>query len=379
VLKAILGGVDRRQFRFSGLFLGPGRSRLELADMFDDVCDLDTGPRPEPTGIGFGNRLATRLREVRWCGKIIARATGAIRHLKLDAMHTHNYQVGLAAGVASRVTHIPCIWHWHAPSVRLSWHGWLLKTSLACLVHTVVCVSRYTLEGLPSQGRRKAVVIYNGLDVEAIRRCQRPGALRSRLNVPPQSPIVVTVGRLTPLKGHQVLFRGAGRVLAQFPEARIVVIGSEVDVHPDGCYLDKLQSIVAEEGISDQVVFAGEWPNVAEYLCDCTIACMPTVPWEPGTGEGFGLAVLEAMAAGVPIVTTTCGATPEILEHGVTGLLVPPHDSQALADAILSLLRDESLRARISRAAQAAAAERFSIAQMAQSLERLYKTCTGDC
>jgi glycosyltransferase involved in cell wall biosynthesis len=379
VLKSILVSVDRRQFRFFGLFLAPGQSRLELEAMFDEVCNLDVGPRRELTGKRLGSRLSTGLRELRWYGKSIARTAGAIRRLKLDVMHVHNYNLGLVGGVASRWTRIPCLWHWHVPAVYPGWHGWLFRSSLTHLVHTVACVSRHTLESLPPEGRRKAVVIYNGLDVEFIRSHQTPGGLRSRLNIPPQAPIIVTVGRLTPWKGHQVLLRGVAPVLAEFPQARFVIVGSEVDVHPDGCYFDKLRSMALEEGISDSVIFTGEWPNVVEYLCDCTIACMPSFPWEPGMGEGFGLTTVEAMAAGVPAIATRCAASPEIVDHGVTGLLVPPKDSQSIADAILCLLRDEPLRMRLGRAGQAAAASRFNLTQMAQALERLYQSCTRDC
>jgi glycosyltransferase involved in cell wall biosynthesis len=368
ILKILLRTADRTRFRFAGLFLGDGEGRRELSALLDDVCDLGTGIRP----LWNHDPLAwmTRVRDVCWIGRSAVRAARAVRRLQLDMLHVHNYPDHLIAGLACRLSGTASVWHWHAPSGRSGIRGLFPALGFAWLADRVVGVSHSIVGTLPPSGQRKAVVVYNGLDVEAIRQRQKPGALRRMLGIPADAPILAILGRVMPVKGHEVLLRAAGEVFPAVPRAQLVVIGGEVRVGNSlgPPYTSRLQELAKELGIAERVHFTGQLPGATDYLCDCDILSAPT----KGTGEGLGLVLLEAMAAGVATVSSDCGAPPEFIEHGVTGLLVPPGDSRALADAILLLLNDRDRREAIAHAGRQMVCQRFSAVEMARAMEAVY-------
>ncbi len=135
----------------------------------------------------------------------------------------------------------------------------------------------------------------------------------------------------------------------------------------DPSYLDQLKSLAGRLHIADRVIFTGLRSDVPALLASVAVAAMPSL------NEALSNALLEAMAAGAPVVATRVGGTPEALIDGETGLLVPPADVPALAAAITRLLETPLLAARLGRAARLVVEERFSIARMAMSTQRLYR------
>ena len=211
------------------------------------------------------------------------------------------------------------------------------------------------------------------MDSQAIRSSQTPGALRKLLKLADDVPIVVLIGNVTPRKGHESFIRAAELVIAKVPRVRFVIVGREVDPPIGSSFLAQMQTLVKERRLDEHVAFTGELTNASRYLSDCNILCMPTIPWGTNPGEGFGLVLLEAMAVGLPAVATICGAPPEIIEHDVSGKLVPPGDSEAIAEAIVDLLTSDERRESIGRAGQKVACERFSAENMARSMESVYQ------
>jgi glycosyltransferase involved in cell wall biosynthesis len=129
----------------------------------------------------------------------------------------------------------------------------------------------------------------------------------------------------------------------------------------------RLEAQAAHLGLAEQVHFVGHQQDVRPWLAAFDV-CVLSSDW-----EGMSNAILEAMAAGLPVVATAVGGTPEVVVDGVTGFLVPPRDPQALADAILRLLRDPDLRRRMGEAGRAHVTEHFSVEQMVHKRERLYE------
>jgi glycosyltransferase involved in cell wall biosynthesis len=198
------------------------------------------------------------------------------------------------------------------------------------------------------------------------------------LNISAFAPIVAMSGRLTPLKGHEVLLQAAPHVLARFPDTRFVLIGSEVDIHGTS-FVDHLKTTTTHLSLDSRVVFAGELQDAAKFNCDCDVSCSLTRPFgDAPLGEAFGLAVLEAMIAGVPVVGTSFGATPELISPGINGLLVPPNEPRAVAEALIALLEDGPRRKRMGEQGRRIAQERFDIRQTARATEELWQlVCRG--
>jgi glycosyltransferase involved in cell wall biosynthesis len=169
-------------------------------------------------------------------------------------------------------------------------------------------------------------------------------------------PIVGNVARLAEQKGQRYLLEAA----AELPEARFAIVG-------DGELRDELERHTAELGLDENVLFTGARDDVPDLLASFAVFAFPSL------FEGLCLAVIEAQAAGVPVVATPVGGIRETVVDGETGLLVPPRDPKALAQAIRRLLEDPELAARLATEAQKRARERFSRERMVERTLALYQ------
>lgn len=278
-----------------------------------------------------------------------------LRTLDVEVIHAHaGLELVLAACVARPRT--PRVFTNHGYTVSFDyWKDALLLPALA--THTV-SVSRSEAERLVRYGARAdgLTVIHNGIVP-----LQPNAAARERLRhewaIPAGHMLVGVVGRLEPQKGHMVLLDALLR-LRDLP-LYAVLIGT-------GSLLATLRRRAQELGIGDRLCFAGPYQPVEEALSALDVFAFPSL-WEP-----FGLAALEAMSCGLPLVASRVGGLPEFIEHKYSGLLVPPGDAKALAAALRQLYEDEPLRQRLAEGARHAA-DGFRAARMAQQYEQLYQ------
>jgi glycosyltransferase involved in cell wall biosynthesis len=212
----------------------------------------------------------------------------------------------------------------------------------------------------------KIVVIRNGVDVRPCGRATASERLLGELGLSQAWPVVGVVSRLSRLKGLEQFLQAAAIVTTRFPSARFLIVG---DTSPDDrAYLTELTGLAGKLGLMDRVVFAGLRTDARELLAGVTVSVMPSL------NEALSNVLLESMAAGVPVVATRVGGTPEAIEDGVNGLLVPPADSAALARAIGQVLADPLLAARLGHTARRTAAARFTTEQMVRATEQLYES-----
>ena len=210
----------------------------------------------------------------------------------------------------------------------------------------------------------KIAVIRNGVDLARFDNLPSKVNLRRELDLSDHTPVVGVVSRLTRLKGLEHFLEAAAIVRSRIPAVRFVVVGETSPM--DRGYLGELQEYAARCGVAGHVTFTGLRGDVPAMLAGFTVSVMPSL------NEALSNVVLESMAAGAPTVATRVGGTPEALVDGVTGILVPPADSAALAEAIVHLLRDPQLAAHLGRAARARIADHFSVRRMVRATEDLY-------
>jgi glycosyltransferase involved in cell wall biosynthesis len=232
-----------------------------------------------------------------------------------------------------------------------------IKTRLIIVsVHRYIAVSRDTASRLRSLGvpRGKIEVVHNSVEVHS------GAAMQSRPCAFGQSNgrcIIFTPARLTEQKGHRYLLQAATEV----PGAIFVFAG-------DGPERSALERQASELGIADRVWFLGNRDDVPALLDQCDLFVLPCL------FEGLPLSVLEAMAAGKPVIASAIGGTDEAVSHGETGLLVPPADPRALALAINTLLSDRELAQRLAAAGQRRAIAEFSTEEMVRRTTGIYET-----
>jgi colanic acid/amylovoran biosynthesis glycosyltransferase len=223
----------------------------------------------------------------------------------------------------------------------------------------VICVSDFTKSQLcrvtdPRYWERFHV-LRCGIDLPAF-------PLRSPLPLR-KVPRIAIVGRLSPEKGHGILLDAVSKLAAQNVAVEVEIIG-------DGPSIEAIQRQAAELGIEKRVMFAGQLlpDEVSRHLSQADVFCMASF------AEGLPISIMEAMAVGVPVVTTWIGGIPELAINGVTALTVPPGNSEALAEAIKHLIADKSLRERLVVAARAAVERMHSREANGAQLAEMYRT-----
>lgn len=232
-----------------------------------------------------------------------------------------------------------------------------------CSADRMIAVSDFVARRMIEIGgasRSRVARVYNGIDM---RRFDAPDrhALQRLLGLPSETPVVFASGRAMPYKGIPVLIRAAGLLRATHPDAHFAYAG-------DGPALATFRAEAASLGL-EQFHFLGRRPDTAALVASATVAAVPSV-W----AEAFGLTVVEAMAAGVPVVASAVGGIPELITQDQTGALVPPGDQEALARTLDELLTDAPRRARLARRAQEEARRRFSIERVADELAAVLAT-----
>lgn len=209
----------------------------------------------------------------------------------------------------------------------------------------------------------RAVVIPNGVEPQFFER-QRRGTLRSEIGAGPDDFLVGSVGNLRPAKGYDVLLRAVAEIRLELPSVRLVIAGDG-----EGPLLDELLALRAELGLVEHVHFLGFRSDVRDVLADLDLFVVSS------RTEGFSLAAVQAMAAGLPVVATRSGGPEMILEHGRTGILVEPGSAKALRDAIREIHGKPSERQQLARAGRRHASERFTVEQQVRAYEQLYEDC----
>ncbi len=248
----------------------------------------------------------------------------------------------------------------HSSRVRCADDRQVLR-QLAPLMDRLIVVSKAIEQKIRDEGRSGVPVslIYNGVDLQRYNHQQPCCTLHEDYSIPESSPIVGVVARLEAEKGHRTLIDAWPLVLAAHPEAWLLIVG-------EGSERDSLEAQAASLGIAGCVVFTGRREDVPAVTAALDISVLPSYR------EAQGLSVLEAMALSRPVVASRVGGIPEMIEDGVSGLLVPPNDHEALASAIVRLLSDHPYADMVAKRGHDLVHDRFCIELMVRSIETLY-------
>jgi L-malate glycosyltransferase len=295
-----------------------------------------------------------------------------LRRRRIQILHSYN--------LYSNVFAIPAAWLAGVPVIIASIRdrGVYLSTAqrhvqrYVCRLADCVLVNAESIkEWLVSDGYDPSniVVIRNGIDLA--RFDASPAGIRASLDIPDGVPVVTMIARLNAKKGVEDFIDAAGIVARQFPDARFLIVGeghvsTKGGPTEDTGYHQALRLRAERSGLKNRLLFTGYRADVPALLAATTVSVLPS------HSEGLSNTLLESMAAGAAVVATRVGGTPEVVEDGVNGLLVPAQDSNTLAGAIARLLADPQLAARLGAAARQSVRERFSLERMVHTTEQLY-------
>jgi len=299
-----------------------------------------------------------------------------MRRGEYDIIHAHTSKAGFLGRLAARAAgHRRSAYAPHGTVFSGYFPGWqtrifiLAERLAAGWCHRIITLSRAEVREFLERGIGEDAqfrVVPNGIDINKLIIQKDRSGIREILGWSERDVVIVSVGRLEPVKGHHTLIRAAPQIIetvSRSPahgEVRFLLAG-------DGTMKERLAFEAQQAGISDHVHFAGHRNDVGALLSAGDLFVMPSV------NEGMGLAIVEAMACSLPVVASRVGGIPEVVEDGISGILVPPDDAGALAAACCGLLLDPDARKRMGSEGEQRARARYDIHTLIENTAAVYR------
>jgi glycosyltransferase involved in cell wall biosynthesis len=350
-----VGGAERLAIQIP---LNLDRERFEPF-----VCSTRQWPRPAYLEELREAQVPTLMLERRSVADLLPwrRLVGLLRRERIDVVHAHQFGSNVWGTLFGRATGVPVVvahehtWSFEGAPLRKL----LDRRLIGAGANAFIAVSpedrrrMIEIERVPEQ---KIRLIPNGIPPL----CPSGHDVRAELGIAAGAPVVGTVAVLRPQKALEILIAAAERLRTRFPDIRVVVAGS-------GPEEQRLRELAAARGVADVVLFLGLRHDIADVLAafDVAVICSDF--------EGTPLAVVEYMAAGLPVVATPVGGVPQLVEEGTTGLFVPTRDPAALADAVAALIADPERRARMGASARKRQRAERDLSVTVRRVEELYE------
>jgi glycosyltransferase involved in cell wall biosynthesis len=294
----------------------------------------------------------------------ISQCVGLIRRKRIDVLHTHEFSMNTYGSVASWLTRVPMIATVHGKAYygerwrrRMAYR--LVARHAVQMVAVAEDIRRFLIDHVGATPG-KLCTIYNGVDSKTVCTAADGERVRYELGISKATTVIGTIANLYPVKGHTFLLKAAAQVARVSPETVWLFAGR-------GSLLGQLQEEARQLGIVDKVRFLGFRNDAGALLQAMDLFVLPSL------SEGLPVSILEAMAAGRPVVATNVGGNREVIVEGKTGFLVPPGDSGALASQMVALLADRQLAQRFGTEGHTRVRENFTLERMVSAYERLYE------
>jgi len=294
----------------------------------------------------------------------IVRIAWLLKKSKADIVHTHGYFASVIGRTAAKIAGVPIlIHHMHSTYWEYRKRHIFFERFLGLLTQKVVCCSKAVenfVTGHLKVNPSKTIVVYNGVDEEEFISIKDKSALKTRLGIQSTDLVVGTVSSLYHHKGHRYLLQAVPLVLDAFPSTKFLIVG-------DGPLRKRLEDQAKDLNIAAHLIFTGRRKDIPDLLSVMDIFVLPSC-----LREGLAISIIEAMASEKPVVATEIGGIPELVANEETGYLVPPRNPDALANAIVNLLKSPQRAKEMGRRGRTRFEERFTKRKMLSEVEYLY-------
>ncbi|MCK4261031.1 MAG: glycosyltransferase [Halanaerobiales bacterium] len=322
-----------------------------------------------------GGKIAEELREKRIKVRVlnlstyhdplnILKLTSLLRREKVNILHTSGYFASTFGRISGLLVKVPIVFA-HPQSTYFYYQKKHLLTEnfLSRFTDKIICCSEAVKNWAKDYERireNKLITIYNGINLEEFKKVVNSKEVRKELSLTGKERIIGTVGRLEPVKNPDLLLRATSLVKKRFPNLKVLFVGK-------GSLRDSLEKLAEGLGLKENIIFAGEKKNVFPFLSlmEVFILCSNI--------EGLSLALIEAMSAGIPVIGTKVGGIPEIIENGINGILIPPDNPEAFAEAIIYLLNHPEEAKKMGERGKEICKNKFSSEMMVEKIEELYE------
>jgi glycosyltransferase involved in cell wall biosynthesis len=285
---------------------------------------------------------------------VIKKFASLIKEKRIALIHTDSTTETFYAGIVARMMRIPLVWH-----IRVSEEEWVVDRILANLSTKLILVANAINQRFVwLKDHKKMVVIHNGIDLEEFDHFPVTSSIRKEFNVTKDTVLIGCIGRIEKRKGPEYLISA----MRDIDNIKLILVGTG-----EKEYIRKVKMLCDEFGISDRIMFSGFRDDIPSVLNGIDILVFPSI-----SGEGFPRVILEAMAAGKPVVATDNAGNPEAVEDGLTGYIIPVGNISALAAKIKELVANKKKRMAMGQAGRKRVEEFFTVQHYVQSIQELY-------
>jgi glycosyltransferase involved in cell wall biosynthesis len=304
--------------------------------------------------------------------KAILDLTGHLRTNPYQVVHTHNSKAGFVGRLSAKLARVPVIVHTvHGFAFHQQeppWRRFLFRNLERLASHwcdRMIFISQPLVEWASKEKigcTMKMARIYSGIEMDRFHPVSEAEKrrLRAEWGIGEHDGVIGIVSKLWAGKGHDLLIRAFKEIRKEMPQARLVIVG-------EGYLMDSLQTLASQLQLSDAVIFTGFLEEIPQIIATFDVAVLPSY------FEGMGRVLLEAMAMEKPVVGTRVGGIPDLIEEGLNGFLVSPGSSKELASAVLKILSDKALAAKMGQEGRKKMTDRFSAESMVRSIEEVYR------
>jgi len=294
--------------------------------------------------------------------RVRRRLARLIKDKSVRLIHANSNTAQVYTGPAARRAGIPCIWH-SRDLVRLGPLGRWMAARSTRIIATSRAVEKHLESCRPAEGN--VAMIHNAVDLDTFSPADRRQAVREKLGVDDNTFLVATIGQLVPWKRHADFIKAGALIAKKLPNARFLVVGADLFNDNPG-YIRRLEDLAIAKGVAERITFTGHRTDMPALLEAIDLVI------HPASREPFGRAVAEAMAMARPVVAVNACGPAELIEDGVTGMLVPPGSPKKLAEAAVALAQDPKRAQSIGAAARRHIRERFSMPRLIEQVQTLY-------
>jgi glycosyltransferase involved in cell wall biosynthesis len=347
----LLGGIDKNKFSLYVARLASGKLAENMKDRDFPIMDLN----------GAGIYTISGLRNLVFLKRFMSEK-------KISLILTYHESSDFYGLALSIICNIPVISSRRDMSFKTQPHHRLAYRLGGRYFDSVIAVSNAVKEEVVKRRwfpEERMLTIYNGINTANYGNAHDGAALKRRLGIHPESPVVGMVANVRKIKGYHYFLHAAGIIHKYNRNVQFLIIGN--DWTQPGFTITELKRYGEEIGVSQNLHFLGGREDVADLISLFDVAVLASL------SEGFSNVILEYMASSKPVVATEVGGNPELVVHDETGLLVPPADAHALADAILSILEDKETALRFGIAGRKRVEDKFELGKMIREYEDLFE------
>lgn len=290
-----------------------------------------------------------------------------MRREKFHIVHSYLFNENIIGSIAGKIAKTPVIITSRRDTgifLQKKFYYFLMYRLTNLLVDKIICVSKAVKKAILAKEKvnfQKIEVIYNGIDIKKFQVSIDKSQIKSQLGIKEDELVIGIIANFNWVKGHKNFLEAAKAVLKEVPNTKFLFIG-------DGILKNNLQSIADSLQIADRIIFTGVRNDIPELLSIIDVSINASL------SEGMSNAILQSMAAGIPVVATAVDGNLETVIDGVTGMLVPPKSSKDMAEAIIKILKNKELAKEMGSNAKRIVKEKFTLKIMTKNMERLYKS-----